>query len=313
MKCGPMASSRVAIDISGVSVGNGSGRILEDVSFECFEGEWTVIHGPSGSGKSTLLRAINGLCALAGGRISVLDTQLPGRSRREACAVWRQTGTILQEIALFETKTALGNAALALRTVGFGRKAAREEAKKWLEHLGLGEKLNEYPSRLSGGQRQRVALARAFAVRPRLLILDEPTSALDRGTAQIVLETVRKLVDGGATVVMSSHRMDEVAGICDQQVELQGGRLLAIERREKVKVPAAREASALSSIPVPGRVSPGTGRHAAREQIRETDGNNNVAAAQSKGFVRDPHWRSPDPATKDFPNGTDNPSNIARG
>jgi ABC-type polar amino acid transport system ATPase subunit len=225
-----MGDPRVTVGISDVSVRSGNARILEEVSFDCFEGEWTVIYGPSGAGKSTLLRAVNGLCPLTGGRIRVLSTRLPGRSRRESRAVWRQTGTVLQEVALFETKTALENVVLALRTIGRDRRSAREAAGGWLERLGLGDKLQAYPSRLSGGQRQRVALARAFAVRPRVLLLDEPTSALDRETAQTVLAIVKELVEGGATVVMSSHRTDEVAEMCHQRVGLQYGRVSAIER-----------------------------------------------------------------------------------
>jgi ABC-type methionine transport system ATPase subunit len=225
-----MGDPRTTVGISDVSVRTGNAHILEEVSFDCLEGEWTVIYGPSGAGKSTLLRAVNGLCPLTGGRISVMSTRLPGRSRREARAVWRQTGTVLQEVALFETKTALENVVLALRTIGLSRRSAREEAGGWLERLGLGGKLDAYPSRLSGGQRQRVALARAFAVRPRLLLLDEPTSALDRATAEIVLAMVKELVEGRATVVMSSHRTDEVAQMCHQRVGLQNGRVSAIER-----------------------------------------------------------------------------------
>jgi ABC-type multidrug transport system ATPase subunit len=224
-----MVDRSVVLSVSDVSVSVRDARILEEVSFDCLAGEWTVIHGPSGSGKSTLLRAINGLCTPTRGYIRVLDTRIPGRSRREARTVWRRTGTILQEVALFETKTALENVVLALRTIGLDRRAAREEASEWLERLNLGDKLPEYPSRLSGGQRQRVALARAFAVRPRLLVLDEPTSALDRATAQIVLAAVKELVEEGTTVVMSSHRMDEVTEMCDQRIGLHDGRLSAIE------------------------------------------------------------------------------------
>src|SRR5262249_48284444 len=152
-------------------------RLLEGVSFECCEGEWTLIHGPSGAGKSTLLRALNGLRVPDRGRISILGTTIPGRSRREARRVWRQTGTVLQSVALFETKTARQNVELALRTTGMPRALARQRAGEWLERVRLNGKVDEYPARLSGGECQRVALARALAIGPRLLVLDEPTSA----------------------------------------------------------------------------------------------------------------------------------------
>jgi putative ABC transport system ATP-binding protein len=103
------------------------------------------------------------------------------------------------------------------------------QAIAWLERLQLGDKLQEYPGQLSGGERQRVALARAFAVQPRLLILDEPTSALDHATAQTALQAVQDLVDQGTTVLMSSHRVEELTGRCEQRIALHRGRVSDIE------------------------------------------------------------------------------------
>jgi ABC-type polar amino acid transport system ATPase subunit len=142
----------VTVRISDVSVSSKSTRILDGVSFDCLEGEWTVIHGPSGAGKSTLLRAINGLCPLTGGYIDVLSTQIPGRSRRDARTAWTQTGTVLQEVALFETKTALENVVLALHAVGLDRRSVRDRAREWLEHLDLGD--NASASRSPGRSQQ---------------------------------------------------------------------------------------------------------------------------------------------------------------
>jgi polar amino acid transport system ATP-binding protein len=305
-----MGDPRVTVGISDVSVRSGDTRILEEVSFDCFEGEWTVIYGPSGAGKSTLLRAVNGLCPLTGGCISVLSTRLPGRSRREARAVWRQTGTVLQEVALFETKTALENVVLALRTVGLDRRTAREEAGGWLERLGLGDKLDAYPSRLSGGQRQRVALARAFAVRPRVLLLDEPTSALDRATAQTVLAIVKELVEGGTTVVMSSHRTDEVAEMCHQRVGLQNGRVSAIERLVTTGERTRQEMHAQRTIPesVPSMLQ--RERHPITGLIRKYSGRSNTGTEPlGDGFLGHPERPAENSATPNLQEGT----NILKG
>jgi ABC-type methionine transport system ATPase subunit len=305
-----MGDPPVTVGISDVSVRSENAHILEEVSFDCFEGEWTVIYGPSGAGKSTLLRAVNGLCPLTGGRISVLSTRLPGRSRREARAVWRQTGTVLQEVALFETKTALENVVLALRTVGLDRRSAREEAGGWLERLGLGGKLDAYPSRLSGGQRQRVALARAFAVRPRVLLLDEPTSALDRATAQTVLAIVKELVEGGATVVMSSHRTDEVAEMCHQRVGLQNGRVSAIERLVPTGQRTRQEMRAQLTKPESVPSMQQRGRHPITGPIRKYSDRNNTGT--------EPHceWLPGHPERPAENSATPNPqegTNILRG
>lgn len=208
--------------------------LLRDVSFTCLPGEWTLVHGPSGAGKSTLLRSINGLHALTQGFIETLGTRIPGRNSREARAAWRRTGTVQQELALFETRTALQNVELGARAAGLDPVAARALAMVWLERLKVADKAHEYPARLSVGQRQRVALARAFIVRPALLLLDEPTSALDAQTARVVLGVLAEMVQRGATVIMSSHRIDEVAGLCDQRIALEGGRVSGIEQVTKV-------------------------------------------------------------------------------
>src|SRR5262249_43500656 len=151
----------------------------------------------------------------------------------------RQTGTVLQSVALFETKTARQNVELALRTTGMPRALARQRAGEWLERVRLNGKVDEDPARLSGGECQRGALARALAIGPRLLVLDEPTSALDRETAQAVLDGIRELVAQGTTVVMSSHRVEEVFDICDQRVSLCNGRITEIERGTG-RMPGAR-------------------------------------------------------------------------
>jgi len=213
-----MASTTVRV--CDVTVAFGNCRPLDHVSFECHAGEWTLVYGPSGGGKSTLLRAINGLCPPTNGTIWTLGTCIPGRSTAEARRAWRQIGTVLQEIALFETKSALENVELALRAVGRDAKGARREATAWLERLGLADKLHEFPCTLSGGQSQRVALARALAVNPRLLLLDEPTSALDQHTARIAMAALKEFVEHGTTVIMSSHRVDEIARLCDRRIEI---------------------------------------------------------------------------------------------
>jgi ABC-type polar amino acid transport system ATPase subunit len=214
--------ANIVLQVSDLCVDHCNCTILEDISFECFESEWTLLCGPSGSGKSTLLRAVNALCPIRKGYIRVLETLLPGRSRQDARRVWRQTGTFLQEVALFETLTAIENVEIALH----GDRNARKRALAWLECLNLGNKLQRYPAQLSGGEQQRVALARAFAHRPRLLLLDEPTSALDRETAQCVLAAIKDLCRTGTAVLMSTHRVSEVQDLCDHVINLRNGHML---------------------------------------------------------------------------------------
>lgn len=226
-----MDDPSITVRVEQVGIQVNDAWLLDGISFACRQGEWTLLDGPSGSGKSTLLRAINGLRVPTRGRIWTLNSEIPGRTGLKAREVWRQTGTVLQEIALFETRTATHNVELALRSVGVDRATARARAIDWLARMRLEDKLDEYPCNLSGGQCQRVALARALAIEPRLLIMDEPTSALDREVASVFFEAVKQLVGQGTTVVMSSHRADEVVELCHQRISLLKGRIENIEHR----------------------------------------------------------------------------------
>ena len=205
-----MADGRIAIvSCTDLAIGLGEREIVNNLTFTCHEGECLVLTGPSGAGKSTLLRTLNGLHPPRRGQVHVLGSSLPGRTAREAQRVWRNTGTVQQDAALFETKSALGNVELALRVAGHSRKRARQVATEWLELVGLGDKLHEPPRRLSGGQQQRVALARALSARPKLLILDEPTSHLDYKLARTILRLARDQVDQGSALIMATHRVQE--------------------------------------------------------------------------------------------------------
>lgn len=247
-----MDDPSITIRVEQVGIQINDAWVLDGISFACHQGEWTLLDGPSGSGKSTLLRAINGLRVPTRGRIWSLGSEIPGRTGTKAREVWRQTGTVLQEIALFETKTATHNVELALRSIGEDRANARARAIDWLTRMRLEDKLDEYPCNLSGGQCQRIALARALAIEPRLLIMDEPTSALDREVASVFLEAVQQLVRQGTTVVMSSHRSDEMIELCHQRISLLKGRIENIEHRP---VLAARSEAAVE------------GREGAREEM----------------------------------------------
>ncbi|HET6214254.1 MAG TPA: ATP-binding cassette domain-containing protein [Micromonosporaceae bacterium] len=218
----------VTVRCCDVEVCVGGATLIRDVTFTCCTGEWVVLTGPSGAGKTTLLRTINGLCPPSAGRVWALGSWIPGRTRRDAQSTWRRTGTVMQDLALFETQSAAANVQIALRAGGLSRSRARGEARAWLDRLGLEDKHDEYPRSLSGGERQRVALARALAPGPQLLILDEPTAHLDDGSAKIVLTAIKELVEKGATVVMSSHRGAEVAPYETCRITLDCGAMTSV-------------------------------------------------------------------------------------
>jgi ABC-type polar amino acid transport system ATPase subunit len=183
---------------------------LEGVSFSLEKGRLAAVLGPSGSGKSTLLRCIVGLERPDAGHI-----HLGG-----------QAGLVFQGFELFPHLTALGNCALAPRLVArLPPREAEARARRALEELGLGDKLDAYPETLSGGQRQRVAIARALAMEPAVLLYDEPTSALDPSLRREVVETLRRVGALGMTQLVVTHDL-RLARASEVVLVLERGRLV---------------------------------------------------------------------------------------
>jgi polar amino acid transport system ATP-binding protein len=195
----------------------GKVEVLRGISFDVQAGETVVILGPSGSGKSTLLRLIGHLDLLDAGRIYI-DGKLNGYEERggklrplsdAATARARaETGMVFQRFNLFPHLDALGNVTLAPTKVkGIPARQARERGAELLRMVGLGDKVNAYPSQLSGGQQQRVAIARALAMDPKVMMFDEATSALDPELVGEVLEVMKSLARGGMTMIVVTHEM----------------------------------------------------------------------------------------------------------
>src|SRR5262249_26675716 len=162
---------------------HGSLCVLNGVSLSVKRGEVAAVIGPSGGGKSTLLRCINGLETFQSGEVSVDALSLKpgdGQAALTLRQLRRRVGMGFQQFNLFPHMTVLDNVLSGPRFVlGQSRSQAEPEARRLLERVGLGDKLDARPEQLSGGQQQRVAIARALAVQPEVILFDEPTSALD--------------------------------------------------------------------------------------------------------------------------------------
>jgi ABC-type polar amino acid transport system ATPase subunit len=202
------------ISVENLVKKHGTQLVLDGVSLEVRRGEVAAVIGPSGGGKSTLLRCVNGLEAFQAGTVRVGELTLqPDDARRGAApalrAVRRRVGMVFQQFNLFPHLSVLENVLLGPRVaLRQPRDAAEPEAKRLLERVGLGDKLNARPEQLSGGQQQRVAIARALAVKPEAILFDEPTSALDPRMAGEVLAVIADLARGGQTMVVVTHAMD---------------------------------------------------------------------------------------------------------
>ena len=200
--------------------------ILEDVSFTIAPGEAVAVVGASGSGKSTLLSLLAGLDVPSAGTVSLDGITLSnldedGRARLRG----EKVGFVFQSFQLLPALTALENVMLPLELRG--DRDAQGPAKRILERVGLGERLEHYPRQLSGGEQQRVALARAFVTGPSLLFADEPTGNLDTETGRAVIDLLFELnALGGTTLVLVTHD-ERLAERCGRVLRLSGGRLVS--------------------------------------------------------------------------------------
>jgi polar amino acid transport system ATP-binding protein len=148
------------------------------------------------------------------------------RRERDLARLRAEAGMVFQMFYLFPHLTAAENVMLGLRRVrGMGKAQARAVAARWLERVGLADRMNHLPSQLSGGQQQRVGIARAVAMDPKLLLLDEITSALDPELVGEVLAVVRKLAEDGMTMMVVTHEMAFAREVSDRVVFMEGGRI----------------------------------------------------------------------------------------
>lgn len=185
-----------------------SGRleVLRGVSMDIQEGQLVCVTGPSGSGKTTLLGCLGGLLSPDSGSVSLMEQDVWTLSSKARAIVRRRhMAFVFQTHNLFPYLTALENAALLMILKGDRPKVAMECAAKALGAIGLGDRLQHYPSKLSGGEQQRVALVRASLAQARLLLADEPTGNLDANNAQAVVETLREYGRPPNAVVVVSH------------------------------------------------------------------------------------------------------------
>ena len=205
-----------AIEIRKLVVVRGGTTVLPGISLDVAAGRVTGLLGPSGSGKSTLLRAIVGVQVVAGGEVLVL-----GRPAGEP-ELRARVGYVTQAPSVYGDLTAVENLRYFARVVG----AADERVAEALETAGLGGLARRLVRTLSGGELARVSLAAALLGDPDVLVLDEPTVGLDPVLLRSLWQTFHRLAEGGRTLLVSTHVMDEAAR-CDDLVLLREGRIVA--------------------------------------------------------------------------------------
>jgi putative ABC transport system ATP-binding protein len=223
------------ISLSGVSkVYDGKRQVaaLESIDLEIARGEMVAIVGPSGSGKSTLLNLIGGLDRPTSGEIRIDGLPVSGLSDDDLTRLRRdKIGFVFQFFNLLPSLSCVENVALPLHLKGLGRNEIEQRARKLLELVQLGNRLDHLPDELSGGERQRVAIARALAFSPPVLLADEPTGNLDSHTGTEILALIGDLHQRlGATILIVTHDSG-VAERCERTITLRDARLAGDVRR----------------------------------------------------------------------------------
>ncbi|KAA0256288.1 ABC transporter ATP-binding protein [Acidobacteria bacterium ACD] len=202
--------------------------VLRGVSLTAERGEVVSLEGPSGSGKTTFLSILGCILTPTAGRVVVDGTEVdPGDPAALPALRKRSIGFVFQQFNLFPALTALENVEYALNVKGAKGAAARREAERVLDAVGLSERKGFLPRDLSGGQKQRVAIARALAGAPPVLLADEPTANLDSQAGQQVLTLFRDLAkrENRALVVVTHD--PKVRAIADRVAVIHDGRLAA--------------------------------------------------------------------------------------
>lgn len=212
----------------------GSHEVLKGISLTVQPGERVVVLGRSGSGKSTLLRCFNGLGRIDGGALTVAGIDLATTSP-DLRKLRRNVGIVFQSFNLFPHLTVERNVTLALRKVLKQPPAeASRVAAAALTQVGLGDKLEAYPSQLSGGQQQRVAIARSLALAPSLMLFDEITSALDPELIGEVVGVLERLAQQNMTMVIVTHQLGFARSIASRVVFMHQGEIVEDGPSEEV-------------------------------------------------------------------------------
>jgi len=211
---------------------------LRGVGVQIERGEFVAIMGASGSGKSTFMNILGCLDKPSSGRYLLEGIEASGLSKRELAAIRnRKIGFVFQGFNLLSRTTALENVELPTLYAQITKEEGQKRSREALNLVGLGDRMQHFPSQLSGGQQQRVAIARALVNRPSILLADEPTGNLDSRTSVEIMEVFQKLNDDGLTIILVTHEPD-IAQYAKRSIQFRDGRILRDEPIENRPVAA---------------------------------------------------------------------------
>ncbi len=211
------------IEVKNLSKSYKNLKAIDDLSFDVYEGEILGLLGPNGSGKSTTINSILNLLEFEKGTIKIFGKIM----KPDAYDIKRDIGVIFQEVAIFEELTVYENIDYFCGLYVSDKLLRKSYVEDAINLVGLKEFTKFYPKQLSGGLLRRLNIACGIAHKPKLIFLDEPTVAVDPQSRNNILDGIKKLRDDGATIVYTTHYMEEVEMICDRIIILDKGKILA--------------------------------------------------------------------------------------
>lgn len=219
------------IEVKNLSKSYKNLKAIDDLSFDVYEGEILGLLGPNGSGKSTTINSILNLLEFEKGTIKIFGKIM----KPDAYDIKRDIGVIFQEVAVFEELTVYENIDYFCGLYVNDKLLRKSYVEDAVNLVGLKEFTKFYPKQLSGGLLRRLNIACGIAHKPKLIFLDEPTVAVDPQSRNNILDGIKKLRDEGATIVYTTHYMEEVEMICDRIIILDKGKILAEGTTDELK------------------------------------------------------------------------------
>lgn len=204
---------------------------IDNLSFDVYEGEILGLLGPNGSGKSTTINCLLSLLNFEHGIIKIFNKEMTP----ESYDIKKDIGVIFQEVAVFEELTVYENIDYFCGLYITDKKQRAEYIEDAIKLVGLEEFKKFYPKQLSGGLLRRLNIACGIAHKPKLIFLDEPTVAVDPQSRNNILDGIKKLRDEGATILYTTHYMEEVELLCDRIIILDKGKIIAQGTTEELK------------------------------------------------------------------------------